>query len=200
MSAGLNRPLPLLVRRALKLLLLPLALVVGFRIEGRERLPRRRRPLVLVANHAAFVDSVYFILALRPRFAICGAKPRLFRTAARRALMAVANILEVRDHDQYLADCAALLAAGEVLLIYPEMGRNPDGMGEFETWAAEVALAAGAPVLPCYLEGTTRGESTPPRLVVGHELQPAGDALSLTARLYREVAALKPRREGAGAA
>jgi 1-acyl-sn-glycerol-3-phosphate acyltransferase len=192
MTAGLNRPLPLLVRRALKLLLKGPALLRGFRVEGAARLPARRRPLILVSNHAAFIDSVYFILAVRPRFAVCGARPRFFSTAPRRALMAIANILPVRDHDCFLADCGALLAAGEVLLIYPEMGRNPAGLGEFQTWAAEVALANRAPILPCYLLGTTRGHTGPPRLIVGEELEPSGDAVAMTRRLRQAIVSLEP--------
>jgi len=193
MTAGVNRPLPLLIRRALKLLLKgPFVLARGFRVEGAARLPSRRRPLILVSNHAAFIDSVYFILAVRPRFAVCGAKPRLFATAPRRLLMAIANILRVEDHDRFLADCGALLAAGEVLLIYPEMGRNPAGMGELKTWAAEVAIENRVPILPCYLYGTTRGHAGPPRLRVGEEMQPSGDAVELTCRLREAISSLAP--------
>ena len=199
MTAGLNRPLPLLVRRVLRLLLkTPVVLLRGFRVEGAERLPARRRPLILAANHAAFIDSVYFILAVRPRFAVCGAKPRFFATAPRRLLMAIANILPVHDHDGFLADCRALLAAGEILLIYPEMGRNPSGMGEFQTWAAEVALASRAPILPCYLYGTTEGHAGPPRLIAGEEMEPTGDAALLTRRLREAVASLAPRSASMG--
>ena len=61
--------------------------------------------------------------------------------------MAVANILRVDDRESFLRDCGELLAGGDILLIYPEMGRNPGGVGELDTLAAEVALAARAPVL-----------------------------------------------------
>lgn len=193
MPDSVNRPLPLALRALTRWLLwAPVRLLLGFRAEGGERLPRTRRKLVLACNHAAFADSVYLILALRPRFTVCGAKPRLFRNAGLRALMVLANILEVSSREQFLADCGALLAAGEILLIYPEMGRNPDGLGDFEDWAAEVALAAGAPILPCYLYGTTRGHRGAPRLFVGEEIEPAGDAAGLTARLRRTIAGLAP--------
>jgi 1-acyl-sn-glycerol-3-phosphate acyltransferase len=195
MTAAVNRSLPLFVRGLLRrLLLVPVKLLGGFRVDGAARLPAGRRPLILVCNHAAWVDSVYLILALRPRFTICGAKPRYFATAPRRALMAILNILPVdpEGREAFLADCRDLLAAGEILLIYPEMGRNPAGLGEFRTWAAEVALASGAPLLPCYLHGTTRGHLGPPRLIVGELMEPAGDAAELTRRLRRAVAALSP--------
>jgi len=191
--AAVNRPLPLAVRGLTRWLLrAPAHLFAGFRVEGAGRLPRARRKLIVACNHAAFVDSVYLILALRPRFTICGAKPRLFRSAGLRALMALANILKVESRELFLADCGALLAAGEMLLIYPEMGRNPDGLGDFRPWAAEVALAAAVPILPCYLYGTTRGHRGAPRLYVGEEIEPAGDPGGLSGRLRRAIADLAP--------
>ncbi len=197
---NVNRPLPLAARGVLRLALsVALPVVKGFRVEGGERLPRSPRPLILACNHAAFVDSVYLIVAVGARFTICGAKPRLFRSAPLRAAMALANILKVENHEQFLADTAALLAAGETLLIYPEMGRFPDGLGDFKTWAAEVALDAGVPLLPCYLYGTTRGHAGPPKLIVGEELSPEGDAESLTRRLRRAIQALAPAAAAASA-
>jgi len=119
-----NRPVYLVLRAVLRALLrAPFYAVKGFRVVGGDRLPARRSPLILACNHAAFIDSVYLILAVPRRFTICGAKPRLFRSAPLRFAMALANILKVESHDQFLADTRQLLAAGETLLIYPEMGR-----------------------------------------------------------------------------
>lgn len=190
---SVNRPFFLALRGLLRFLLkAPIMVLRGFRVAGAERLPRRRRALILACNHAAFIDSVYMILAVSPRFTICGAKPRLFRSGVLRALMALANILKVENHEQFMADTGALIAADETLLIYPEMGRNTDRLGEFKTWAAEVALAGGVPLLPCYLYGTTRGHDGPPKLIVGEELAPVGDAESLTGRLRQAILALAP--------
>ena len=195
-----NQPLYLALRRLLKgLLKLPFHLFKGFRVEGSERLPRRRRSLILACNHAAFIDSVYLILAVPARFTICGAKPRLFRSAGLRTAMKLANILKVENREQFLADTATLLEAGETLLIYPEMGRFPEGLGEFQTLAAETALANRTPVLPTYLHGTTRGHHGPPRLVVGEELLPEGDAESFTQRLRQAILALAPASATAAA-
>lgn len=191
--AAVNRPHWLFLRRLLKWTLGPVARWgKGLRVEGAERLPQRREPLILAVNHAAFIDSVYLIFALRPRFVVCGAKPRLFRNGRLRSLMALANILRVESHDQYLADCGALAKAGEILLIYPEMGRFPEGLGPFKTWAAEVALTHGVPLLPCYLYGTTRGQGGPPCLHVGHRLEASGSPETFTAELRRAVLDLAP--------
>ncbi len=190
---SVNRPVYLGLRWLLRWVLKgPFRAFKGYRVDGAEKLPRRCRPLILACNHAAFIDSVYLILAAPTRFTICGAKPRLFRSAALRQAMAVANILKVESHEQFLRDTGALLDAGETLLIYPEMGRFPDGLGELQTWAAEVALANRVPILPCYLHGTTRGHTGPPRLVVGEELDPEGDAETLTRSLRRSILALAP--------
>ncbi len=70
--------------------------------------------------------------------------------------------------------------------------RFPDRLGEFQTWAAEVALAGGVPLLPCYLYGTTRGQEGPPRLFVGEAIAPEGGADSLTGRLRQAILALAP--------
>jgi 1-acyl-sn-glycerol-3-phosphate acyltransferase len=193
MTSRVNRPPFLALRGLLKLLLLPLlGWKLRFRVVGGERLPRARRSLILACNHAALIDTVLLILAVRPRFTVCGAKPPYFRTAGRRFLMAVANILRVEDQATFLDDCRRLLRDGEILLIYPEMGRNPDGLGDFSDWAAEVALASGAPLLPCYLFGTTRGQEGGVRLFVGREMRPEGGAVELTASLKRAIEQLAP--------
>lgn len=197
---SVNRPVFLALRAVLKTLLKgPFHLFKGFRIVHPERLPRRRERLIVACNHAAFIDSVYLILAFAPRFTICGAKPRLFRSFWLRTAMALANILKVESHEGFLADARALLTAGEMLLIYPEMGRFPDGLGELETWAAEVALANDVAILPCYLYGTTRGHAGPPRLTVGERLAPEGDATTLTRRLRAAILALSPSPEATAA-
>lgn len=188
-----NRPAYLALRGVLRFLLKgPFVVFKGFRVEGVEHLPHKRRAMILTCNHAAFIDSVYLILAARSRFTICGAKPRLFRSAKLRTAMALANILKVENHEQFMSDTASLLAAGETLLIYPEMGRFPDGLGDFKTWAAEVALANDVPLLPCYLYGTTRGQDGPPKLIVGEELSAVGDPEAVTDRLRRAILALAP--------
>jgi 1-acyl-sn-glycerol-3-phosphate acyltransferase len=188
-----NRRPFLILRSVLKIVLvLPARWIRGFAVIHRERLPRLRRPLIIACNHAALIDTVFLILALRPRFTVCGAKPPYFRTGPRRLLMAIANILRVDDRETFFTDCRRLLQAGEILLIYPEMGRNPDGLGEFSTWAAQVSIDNGTPVLPCYLQGTTRGQQGSVRLIVGREIRPEGEAIGLTAHLRRAIVALAP--------
>lgn len=161
-----------------------------FKVCSSEKLPGKRQALILCCNHAALIDSIYIILAVKPRLTICGAKPRYFSTPFRRFLMRLANIIKVESRAGFLQDCGRLLQQAEIILIYPEMGRNPEGLGEFKTWAAEVALQNNVPILPCYLYGTTHGHSGPPRLIVGARIEPEGNAETLTTALRRRIVAL----------
>jgi len=197
MNDHVNRPFALFLRWKLKWVVSAyLRVCRGFRVVGKADLPMARKPCILVCNHAAFVDSVYVICSVRPRFTICGAKSKYFQKWHTRFLFGIANILKVENKNQFLQDCGRLLDAGEILLVYPEMGRHPDGMGEFRTWTAEAALSRSVPVFPCYLYGTTKGQDGPKRLFVGAPLSPAGTAESFTEVMRDAVLRLKPEEKG----
>ncbi len=188
MAAQVNHPFSLATRRLLKWVLArPIRATTGLGVHHAERLPRWREPLILACNHANLADTVVLSSVIQPRFVVAGARPRLFRTARHRAVMSVGNVLMVRSRVQYLADCVHLLQQGEVLLAYPELVRNPDGLGPFRTWPAEVALACRVPILPMYLYGTTTNHRGPWRLHVGTRMAPEGDAETLTERLRAEI-------------
>ncbi|TNE91097.1 MAG: 1-acyl-sn-glycerol-3-phosphate acyltransferase [Deltaproteobacteria bacterium] len=192
MIDGVDRRLPRLLNRTARALLAPALRASGaLTIHGAERLPTGG-PAIVACNHASFADSVYLTAAIRPSLVVCGGKPRLFKNRRRRALMAFANVLRVDDHAQYVADCTALLARGRVLLVYPEMGRRPR-LDVFSTWPAEVALAAGVPVLPVFLHGTGEPRERRVSLFVGRPLEASGDAEALTEALHAAVSALEPR-------
>lgn len=172
-------------RLARRLLAGPTRLATGLVVEGRERLPAREEPLILCCNHAAYADTLLIAAAIRPPFVLCGAKPRLFRTPARRALLSALDVLRVDDRDSYLRDVGALLAQGRLILSYPEMGRNPERLGRFETWPAEAAVAAKVEVLPLFLRGTRVGD-TAFVLSVGHRLR-SEDPVALTAAIEEQI-------------
>jgi 1-acyl-sn-glycerol-3-phosphate acyltransferase len=199
MRQNVNRQPFVALHGALKLVLRP-ALVAfkRLRVENGAHLPDGLRPCIVICNHAAWVDSVYLSAAVGPRLTICGARPAYFASTWRRWLMATANILRVDGREQFVGDCVQLIRQGHTLLIYPEMGRHPDGLGEFESWAAEVALASAAPVVPCYLYGTTRGHGGAVRLIVGAPILPEGNAEGLTRRFREAVSALAPRARTSG--
>ena len=182
-----------IARASLLRALRPLGRLSGLRVDGRERLPRSPEPLVIACNHAAFVDTFWLHLALPEPPSVCGAKPRLYRNAPLRALLALADIRRVEGEAGFLATAGSLLARGRTLLVYPEMGRNPDGPGPFQPWLARLVLTHMVPVLPVYLWGTTTGESGPPLLVVGERRTPSGSPEACTAALRADILALRDR-------
>jgi len=187
-----NHPLYLSLRLALKHIARQFFRLRGFTVLGKNFLPKKRCGCLLIANHAAFVDSVYIISALKPRFTICGAKPKYFLNPVSRELFRIANIMKVENKEQFLQDCSRLFQRGENLLIYPEMGRNFESMGEFKTWAAEAALASGAEIIPLYLYGTTKNQDDKKRLIVGQPIKPQGSAEDLTKKFRETINNLKP--------
>lgn len=176
-------------RRALRTCLDPLARVRGFEVRHAERIPAVG-PWLLCCNHAAFVDSVYLHLAAPVDFAVCGGHPRLFRSRGRRLLMAVGNVRQVEDESSFMRVVGERLRAGRPVLVYPEGGRNPDGLGPFRPWAARASLEHEVPIVPAYLWGTTSGQEPPVRLSIGQMLRPSGDAEALTDRLRERIESL----------
>ena len=185
MIQHVNRPAYLFFRAIIRIVLIGyFFLIKGYRVRGKKNFPVKG-PAVVIANHAAFIDSVYFICSMRRRFVVCGAQPKYFSSRKKRILMGLANIIKVENEARFLSDCTLLLDKNEILLIYPEMGRNKEKMGAFKDWAAKVALSGNCPVIPCYLYGTTEGENEKCKLIAGEAIQAAGTPESVT-KLFRE--------------
>jgi 1-acyl-sn-glycerol-3-phosphate acyltransferase len=180
-----------LIRLFLKVIIKPCLLLRGFRVEGKEKLPQKRYPLIIICNHAALVDTVYLIAALKPRITICGAKNRFFSSIWLRLLMRIANIIRAEPPEAFFEECLKLLELGEILLIYPEMGRNPTKLGSFKTTAAEIALNRNVDAIPCYLSGTYLGDSHPVCLIAGDRIPPAGNPVSLTVTYHKAIVQLE---------
>jgi 1-acyl-sn-glycerol-3-phosphate acyltransferase len=135
------------------------------RVEGVEHVPRTG-PAILASNHLSFSDSMFLPL-VAPRRVVFIAKAEYFtgtglrgrvtaeffralgtipvdRTGGRAALAAVETGRRV-------------LEAGDLLGMYPEGTRSPDGrLYRFRTGVARLAIDTGVPVIPCALVGTDR--------------------------------------------
>ena len=133
--------------------------IARVRIVGAEGLPRSG-PLVLVANHVSNADGMILAAWLQPalgrpiRFL---AKEQLFGTPLRPLLEAFGTIL-VRaggsDVDAY-RQARAALGRGEVVGIFPEGSRSPDGvLRDAHEGVALLAARANVPVIPVGLDGT----------------------------------------------
>lgn len=140
------------------------------RVEGLANVPTRG-PVILASNHLSFCDSVFVPLAVlgapaRREVAFIG-KVEYFRgrrpdqrlvTAFMRAMGTVpVDRTGGRAAVAAMATSERVLREGRVFGIYPEGTRSPDGrLYRGRTGVARLALATGAPVVPCAVVGTDR--------------------------------------------
>ncbi len=159
---------------------LGMALKLVFRpwSRGRRNLPRRG-PVILVSNHLSFADHFFGPLPL-PRKVVFLAKAEYFTGTGLKGLASKAFFSGVGQipidrtggeaSERALLSGLRVLAAGNVLGIYPEGTRSPDGrLYRGRTGVARLALESRAPVVPCAMMGTFEflpSGSTKPRFGV----------------------------------
>ena len=131
-------------------------------IEGQDNIPRQG-PAILAFNHIAYLDPFAAAYAVdtagrRPRFL---AKSELFADRRIAWILKGAAQIEVRRGSKQapvaLDHAVEALEAGEVIVVFPEgtITRHADlHPMEAKTGAARLALASGAPLIPCALWGT----------------------------------------------
>jgi 1-acyl-sn-glycerol-3-phosphate acyltransferase len=198
-------------RAVIALVARPLARVLtGADIVGRERLPLKG-PAILVANHASHMDTI-LLLTIYPSRALDRVRPaaaadyflkgRVLSWFSRNVL----NIVPVaRDRvasgEDILAPAREALAAGDILLIFPE-GTRGDGedLSKLKTGVAKLAAAfPQAPVVPVWLQGAGRvlpkGAHVPVPLnctiLVGEPLTWGGDRTAFMDALRERLEGLK---------
>ncbi len=138
--------------------------VLGLNVRHRERLPARG-PAVIVANHNSHLDTLV-LMTLLPRHLL----PRIRPVAAmdyflrNRALAwfarEIIGILPLRRGrprrgENPFADIDAALAAGEILILFPEGTRGePERFAAFKQGVARIHQAyPEVPVIPVFLHG-----------------------------------------------
>jgi 1-acyl-sn-glycerol-3-phosphate acyltransferase len=132
--------------------------VCPMRVIGRENVPATG-PALLAANHVSYLDPPAVGSAIE-RECWFVAKSQLFKIPVLGPLLPGIHAFPVR---QGTADRAAirrtleLLAAGELVAIFPEGTRSPDGrLMPSELGVAMIAFKSRAPVVPFALTGTDR--------------------------------------------
>lgn len=131
--------------------------------KGLENVPAEG-PVILVSNHLSFCDS-FFMPVMVPRQVTFLAKSEYFTTPGVKGLLsrvffsAIGQVpIDRSDPDQAKAAIntgARVLRGGNILAIYPEGTRSPDGrLYRGKTGVARLALATGAPVIPVIMVNT----------------------------------------------
>jgi 1-acyl-sn-glycerol-3-phosphate acyltransferase len=138
--------------------------------EGTENVPREG-PAILASNHLSFSDHFFAPLPL-PRKVVFLAKAEYFTRSGLKGLFSKAFFSGMGQipvdraggeaSERALRTGLRVLAAGELLGIYPEGTRTPDGrLYRGKTGVARLALESRAPVIPTAMIG-------------GFEFQPPG--------------------------
>lgn len=173
-------------------------LLGGWKVEGRERVPRTGG-LLVAANHLSYADPPAVGLAMPRRCWFMG-KDAIF------AIPVVAQLSRLHLAFPLRVDAAVdreamrrvetLLRAGEAVCIYPEGHVSLTGeLLPLQPGAALMAIRAGAPILPTALIGTGRA-IRPPRCLPG--FVPGGVRVRFGGPIHPdEIPAHLPRRERA---
>lgn len=120
--------------------------VMRFDVVGADRLRDCRNALVL-ANHPTLIDVVALV-SLMPT-ASCVVKQALWQNPLLGGVVRAADYISNSEPENLLSDCAADLAAGNPLIIFPEGTRSQPGKPlSFLRGAAYIALKSGMPILP----------------------------------------------------
>jgi 1-acyl-sn-glycerol-3-phosphate acyltransferase len=145
-----------------KAILWPLLRIFRPWAEGTENVPREG-PAIIASNHLSFSDHFFAPLPL-PRKVVFLAKSEYFTGRGLKGLVSKAFFRGVGQipvdrsggeaSDRALRTGLRVLAHGDVLGIYPEGTRTPDGrLYRGKTGVARLALEARAPVIPCAMIG-----------------------------------------------
>jgi 1-acyl-sn-glycerol-3-phosphate acyltransferase len=146
----------------------PLArFLTGCDVIGRERLPAAG-PAIVIANHTSHVDTL-LLLTIFPTRLVDRVRP----VAAAdyflrgpligwfsRSLVGIVPVVRANTlHEDVLAPARAALAAGDIVIVFPEGTRGPatDALGPLKSGVARLAEAfPQAPVTPVWIEGAGR--------------------------------------------
>jgi 1-acyl-sn-glycerol-3-phosphate acyltransferase len=138
-------------------------------LEGEENLPVDG-PAIIVSNHLSFSDSIFMPLMVKHRVTFLAKSDYFTGTGIKGALtklfMAGTGQVPIdrsggQASEAALATGLRILGQGDLLALYPEGTRSPDGtLYRGRTGAARMALHAEVPVIPVAMVGTFEAQPT----------------------------------------
>jgi len=138
-------------------------------VEGEENIPEDGAA-VFASNHLSFSDSIFLPLVLPRRLTFLakadyftgrGVKGRATAAFFRGVGQLPVDRTGGKAGEAALSSGLKVLRRGELLGIYPEGTRSPDGrLYRGRTGVARMALESGAPVLPVAMIGTDKAQPT----------------------------------------
>ncbi len=164
-------------------------------VEGAENIPAEGGA-ILASNHLSFSDSIFLPLVLSRKVVFLG-KSEYFtgkgvKGYATRAFMEGVGTIPVhrgggRASEAALRTGLQVVQGGELLGIYPEGTRSPDGrLYRGKTGVARLAIEAGVPIIPVAMIGTDIaqpiGQKVPSRADIGVRIGPAIDPAGYSAQ------------------
>lgn len=134
---------------------LPTRIYLHLKAEGCERVPRHG-PALIVANHASFLDPIVLGSAC-PRKVHFVVLQSMYEWKRLRWFYWGMQTIPVRAEEsdpRAVKQALARLRRGDLVGIFPEGGRSPDGfLQPPKPGAALLAAVSGAPVIPVHIDG-----------------------------------------------
>ncbi len=130
------------------------------RVEGLERVPADG-PAIISPNHRSFFDSP-LVMAMAPRPVVFLGKAEYMDSRSTKYLFPAVGMVPIKREAKKssmaaLETAAELLAAGQLVGIYPEGTRSRDGfLHRGHSGVAHLAMMTGAPIVPVGIVGTDR--------------------------------------------
>ncbi len=164
-------------------------------VEGVENVPETGGA-ILASNHLSFSDSIFLPLVLKRKVVFLGKEEYFTGTGvkgyATKAFMEGVGTIPVhrgggRASEAALRTGMQVVQGGELLGIYPEGTRSPDGrLYRGKTGVARLAIESGVPIIPVAMIGTDVaqpiGQRVPSRTDIGVRIGPALDPSEYSAR------------------
>ncbi len=177
-------------------------------VHGKDRVEGVSSPVIFASNHASHLDTPLVLSNLPERYrhrcvVAAGADyffDRRWKAYLWSGILGAIPIERTKVNRRSAELSTQLISEGWSLLIFPEGGRTPDGLGQnFKGGVAQLAIKTGVPVVPIFLEGTyeilgKRSRTLKPgktRIVFGRPIFPdQRDARELTETIENEIATL----------